>query len=111
MGGEDLEFIRRAMASDMRLLYVPQMRQLHVLEHERMKTLYMMKKSYLRSYSAISMRGESSGANIILSLLRKLATHLLQVMTSFNSSRRFYWLMRFAATMGELRGQFHPSPN
>jgi len=111
MGGEDLEFIRRAKAAGTRLLYSPRMRQFHLLEYERMKTLYMMRKSYLRSFSSVTMRRQDGGANIALSLLRKLASHLLRVCTSLDSSRRFYWLMRFAAAMGELRGQFQPKPD
>ena len=108
MGGEDAEFIDRARAAGIRILYSPRMRQYHLLEHERMKTLYMMKKSYLRSYSSVSVR-EHEG--IALSILRKLLSHLWHILSSLDGRRRFYWLMRFAATMGELRGQFQPKRN
>ncbi|WP_371132727.1 glycosyltransferase family 2 protein [Methyloversatilis sp.] len=106
MGGEDIDYIRRALQDGCRLLYVPGLRQRHLLEPERMTTRYMMRKCFLRSYSSILIHGGAEGIRMVPSLLRKGVTYTLHAAFSTNRDRRFYWLMRLAATAGEMRAQF-----
>ena len=82
------------------------MRQRHLLEPERMTTRYMMRKCFLRSYSSILIHGGAEGVRMLPSLLRKGFTYTLHAAFSRNRDRRFYWLMRLAATAGEMRAQF-----
>lgn len=107
MGGEDHDYIRRALAHGYRLLYVPSLRQKHLLESERMTRMYMMRKCFLRSYSSVLLNGTTGGLRTLPSMLRKGFSHGVRALFSRHRDQRFYWLMRLAATAGELRGQFH----
>lgn len=107
MGGEDHDYIRRALAHGYRLLYIPALRQRHLLEPDRMTTAYMMRKSFLRSYSSVITQDSTGGLRTLPSMLRKVFLHGVRALLSRHRDQRFYWLMRLAATAGELRGQFH----
>lgn len=107
LGGEDHDYIRRALSQGYRLLYVPTLKQRHLLEHERMTTRYMMRKCFLRSYSSVIVHDDADGFRALPSMLRKGFFHGVRAMLSRHRDQRFYWLMRLAATAGELRGQFH----
>lgn len=105
MGGEDIEFVKRAMQTGARILYVPSIRQKHAVEAERMATLYMMRKSYLRSLSNVMLNSDQLiGIRPYMAL--KLMQYALQVLISLSSNRRFYYLIRLAAAFGEMRGAF-----
>ena len=106
LGGEDHDYIRRALDQGYRLLYVPSVRQRHLLEPERMTTRYMMRKCFLRSYSSVIIHTEVCGFRALPSMLRKGFSHGVRALLSRHRDQRFYWLMRLAATAGELRGQF-----
>jgi len=104
MGGEDVNFVNRAIDSGIRILYIPGMRQLHTLDRQRMAFGYMLKKSYSRSFSSISISSSHTPVNE-LSLLRKMLTYIIRGTFCLNSNQRFYWLIRLAAAYGEFRGQ------
>ncbi|AFL75877.1 glycosyltransferase family 2 protein [Thiocystis violascens] len=101
MGGEDIEFLQRCLAHGHRILYMPTLRQLHVIEQERMCKRYMLRKSYLRSFSSQRMQSSPHGLQPYMFL--KLLKHGLNALLTLNASRRFYYLMRLAATFGELK--------
>lgn len=103
MGGEDIEFVRRAIRHGARIMYVPSIRQRHAVEDERMATRYMMRKSYLRSLSSVKMDTSPSGS-VRPYMFWKLAQFALLAMISLRASHRFYYLIRLAAAFGELRG-------
>ena len=105
MGGEDIEFVRRALRNGARIMYVPTLSQKHVVEAERMATLYMMRKSYLRSLSHVMMEPAAPGG-VRPYMLWKPTQFAMLALTSLGASRRFYYLIRFAAAFGELRGAF-----
>lgn len=113
MGGEDIEFVRRAMQAGARILYVPSLRQKHAVEDDRMATGYMMRKSYLRSLSNVMM-DTSPPERIRPYMFWKPAQFALLALTSPRASQRFYYLIRLAAAFGELRGalskQLFPKP-
>lgn len=105
MGGEDIEFVRRAMQVGARILYVPSIQQKHAIEAERMATFYMMRKSYLRSLSNVMME-QSTPRGVRPYMIVKTLQYALHALISLRSSHRFYYLIRLAATLGEVRGQF-----
>jgi len=105
MGGEDLEFLRRAMHSGMRIQYIPALQQKHAVVKSRMATLYMMRKSYLRSLSSVITK-ESASRRLRPYMLWKPAQLALLALFSIKAKHRFYYLIRLAASYGELRGAF-----
>ena len=109
MGGEDIEFVKRALRQGAHIMYVPAIRQKHAVEHSRMSTPYMMRKSYLRSLSNVML--QQTPGHIRPYMFWKLGKFALLALASFNGSRRFYYLIRLAATYGELRGNFARQSN
>ena len=103
MGGEDIDFVRRAVQAGARILYDPTIRQKHAVEAERMATLYMMRKSYLRSLSNAMMNTDAP-RSVRPYMVIKVAQHALLALFSLRGSHRFYYLIRLAAAFGELRG-------
>ena len=108
MGGEDIDFVKRALQAGARILYDPAIRQKHAVEAERMATPYMMRKSYLRSLSNVMM-SVNAPSGVRPYMLLKLVQHALLALFSLRGSHRFYYLIRLAAAFGELRGAFNKS--
>ncbi len=108
-GGEDLEFVRRALRKGEKILYVPHILQLHQVFSENLRLSYLVKKAYHRSTAAYQFSGENSSGNsnhgIPGYLLRQAITRLLIAAVSFNPNARRYYLVRFAATLGEIKGR------
>ncbi len=107
MGGEDHDFIQRCLARGVRILYVPGLKQLHALEPERMRTGYMLRKSYLRSLSARRMSGEPA-RGLRPYLVLKPLQYGLSALFTLDGNRRFHYLVRTAAALGELRAALDP---
>lgn len=103
MGGEDIDFVKRALQAGARILYDPAIRQKHAVEAERMATPYMMRKSYLRSLSNVMLHVDAP-RGVRPYMILKLVQHALLALLSFRGSQRFYYLIRLAASFGELRG-------
>lgn len=101
MGGEDHEFLARCLAQGVRILYLPTLRQLHAIEPERMRTSYMLRKSYLRSLSARRMNG-APREGLRPYLLVKPVQYGLKALFTLNANRRFHYLIRMSAALGEL---------
>lgn len=102
MGGEDHEFLTRCLAQGVRIRYLPTLRQLHAIEAERMRTGYMLRKSYLRSLSSQRMQG-AAPQGLRPYMLVKPVQYGLNALFTLNRNRRFYYLIRLAAALGELR--------
>lgn len=102
MGGEDIEFVIRAQSAGARILYEPSIRQKHAVEAERMATLYMMRKSYLRSLSNMLMSANAP-RSVRPYMVLKLGQYALLALFSLRGSHRFYFLIRLAAVFGEMR--------
>jgi arylsulfatase A-like enzyme/GT2 family glycosyltransferase len=101
-GGEDSEYVLRAMARGLCCRYVPAMVQHHYVDTERLKLGYLIRKSYQRTRSSSRIHGRG---NIPLYMWRKLAEYGFQSIFSVSwAKRRFYWI-RLAAAMGEMRGR------
>jgi GT2 family glycosyltransferase len=108
-GGEDIEFVRRALKKGEEILYVPSIMQLHQVFSENLRLPYIIRKAYLRSTAAYRFSGgHLSGINkhgIPGYLFRQALSRLLRAAVSFNPNARRYYLVRFAATLGEINGR------
>lgn len=101
-GGEDSEYVLRAMTRGVRCQYTPDMVQHHYVDTERLKLGYLLKKSFQRTRSTSRIHGNG---RVPLYMWRKLAEYGFHGVFSLSwSKRRFYW-MRIAATFGELQGR------
>ena len=105
-GGEDHDFIKRAREAGARIYYDPHIRQSHILQHERLTWSYMMRKSYHRSYGNFLLQNAHGPRPY---MLRLSGLHLLRAITSIDSKRRFYYWIRFAAVLGELKASLDHS--
>lgn len=101
-GGEDHEFLQRAVDAGFHLRYLPAARQLHAIDAERTRTSYILKKSYLRSRSSFLVDPPVPGPRPYM--LRKILSHALGAALTLNADRRFYLMVRTAASVGELVG-------
>ena len=63
-GGEDLEFIRRALKHGERLIYIPEILQYHQVDKNKLALKYLIKKAYYRSMAAYQMNDKKSSGPI-----------------------------------------------
>ena len=101
-GGEDSEYVLRALTRGASCQYVPGMMQYHYVDTERLKLGYLLKKAYQRTRSTSRIRGNG---RVPLYMWRKLAEYGFHGIFSFSwARRRFYWV-RTAAALGEVQGR------
>jgi len=101
-GGEDSEYVLRAMIRGIRCQYTPDIVQHHYVDIDRLKLNYLLKKSFQRTRSTSRIQGNG---RIPLYMWRKLAEYGLHSVFSRSwAKRRFFW-MRTAAALGELQGR------
>jgi arylsulfatase A-like enzyme/glycosyltransferase involved in cell wall biosynthesis len=101
-GGEDSEYVLRAMTRGERCQYAPDIVQHHYVDTERLQLGYLLKKSYQRTRSTARIHGSGS---VPLFMWRKLAEYSFHSVFSLSwAKRRFYWV-RTAAALGEIRGR------
>ena len=101
-GGEDSDYVLRAMGRGVRCQYTPDMVQYHYVDAERLKLSYLLKKSYQRTRSTARIHGNG---RVPLYMWRKLAEYGFHSLFSLSwAKRRFYWV-RSAAALGELEGR------
>jgi len=101
-GGEDSEYVLRAMARGVRCQYTPDMVQHHYVDTERLKLGYLLKKGYQRTRSTSRIHGNG---RVPLFMWRKLAEYSFHSLFSLSwAKRRFYWV-RTAAALGEVQGR------
>jgi GT2 family glycosyltransferase len=103
-GGEDQEWVRRAIAAGARLQYVPAIVQHHYVDHERLRLSYLLRKAYERSASVARMASEATSAGLPPYLFRKSMQHSLLAATALSTPRRRFHLVRAAASLGEIKG-------
>jgi glycosyltransferase involved in cell wall biosynthesis len=101
-GGEDSEYLKRALDRGEAVLYLPSILHYHHVDLERLRLGRLMRLSYQRSRA--SARLHHAGAGEPLFLWRKLAQHLLAAILGPTATRRRYYLVRSAAALGEIRG-------
>lgn len=104
-GGEDSDFMGRALAAGETLQYVPEVVQHHYVDLRRLRLNYLLRKSYQRSL-AVTWLGRTSPRFPPRYLWRKLATYLWRTATSLYWPRTRFYLVRTAAVLGELAAYF-----
>ena len=102
-GGEDSDFVQRALQGGERLRYCPDIVQYHYVDAKRLTLSYVIRKAYERSRAVTLVRAEQRGS-IPKYFFRKLAGHLLGSLLSLYWPERRSHLVRAAATLGEMRG-------
>jgi hypothetical protein len=102
-GGEDSEFLKRALDRGEPLLYLPAIRQYHYVDLARLRLGRLLRLSYQRSRASARLH-RREGTGVPLYLWRKLAEYLLPALFSLNAGRSRFYLVRSAATLGEIRG-------
>lgn len=101
-GGEDSEYVLRAMHRGVRCQYTPDMVQHHYVDTERLRLGYLLKKSFQRTRSTSRIHGNG---RVPLFMWRKLAEYGFHGLFSLSwARRRFYWI-RTAAALGEVQGR------
>ena len=105
-GGEDTEYMLRALRAGERLWYVPQIVQHHHVDLDRLALRYVMRKAYQRSASAVALHGAGAAdqEGVPLYLYRKLAGYAGAALLALGSARRRFYLVRSAAALGEMAG-------
>lgn len=101
-GGEDSDFVLRALTAGERLHYAPGIVQYHYVDLERFRLRYIVQKGYQRSRSAA--RVHHSGAPVPRYMWRKMAGYIAAGLLSLSWPRARFYLVRFASALGELRG-------
>ncbi|MBU4500484.1 MAG: glycosyltransferase, partial [Gammaproteobacteria bacterium] len=101
-GGEDHDFLKRATDKGYAIRYLPSVRQLHAIDAERMSTPYTLRKSFVRSRAHFLIRHD--GHRPRLYMFRKVMGHLGSAAFTRNADRRFFYMVRLAASLGELAG-------
>jgi len=101
-GGEDSEYVLRAMSRGVRCQYTPDMVQHHYVDTERLKLGYLLKKSYQRTRSTSRIHGNG---RVPLFMWRKLAQYGFHSLFSLSWARRRFFWMRTAAALGEVHGR------
>ncbi len=101
-GGEDSEYVLRAMARGVRCQYQPAMVQYHYVDNERLRVGYLLKKSYQRTRSTSRIHGNGK---VPLYMWRKLAEYSFHSVFSVSWARRRFFWMRTAAALGEVQGR------
>ncbi|MDB4409753.1 glycosyltransferase, partial [Gammaproteobacteria bacterium] len=101
-GGEDTDFVVRALDTKAELLYIPDVKQYHYVDPARLRLAYLLKKSFQRSRA--SVQTVKQHARIPLYMWRKLAEYVFHAVFSLRWSKTRFFLVRIAATLGEIRG-------
>jgi glycosyltransferase involved in cell wall biosynthesis len=99
-GAEDIEWVKRGLALGAHLYYAPRMIQYHYVEEDRLRTNYIVRKAFIRSSSIARIEGVRPA----LYMVRKIFGYLSSAAFSFDSARRRFYLVRLAASLGELHG-------
>ena len=107
-GAEDIVWVRRALALGEPLLYVPPATQYHYVDATRLRLGYVMRKAYERTASTMRVAPEVGAADPLpLYMIRKVLGYAAHATFSISADRRRYYLVRTAASLGELRGFLH----
>ncbi|MBK1707993.1 glycosyltransferase family 2 protein [Marichromatium gracile] len=104
-GAEDIEWVKRAVASGAPLHYVPGMCQYHYVEADRMTLGYVLRKAYERSASTLRIApSEHPHRWPPRYMLRKVVGYGLRALFALDWPARRFYLTRLAAALGEIKG-------
>jgi hypothetical protein len=104
-GAEDQEWVLRAIATGVVVQYVPGIVQYHYVDQTRLRTSYLIEKAYERSASTVRLAGVSRRGGIVPAyMVRKAAQYGLAAVFASNGQRRRFYVVRLAASLGEIKG-------
>jgi GT2 family glycosyltransferase len=104
-GAEDIEWVKRAIATGAILQYDPSVLQYHYVDQERLRYSYLARKAYLRSSSIMRISPElGTGRRVPLYMYRKAGTYLIAALGALANEKRRFYLVRLAAALGEIDG-------
>lgn len=104
VGGEDSEFLRRARNQGEQILYAPEIIQYHYVDHDRLKLWNLLQLAYQRSRCITEIHKDlSSNQKVPLYMWRKLFEYLFKSISTFKINKVRFYLVRIAATLGEIR--------
>jgi GT2 family glycosyltransferase len=101
-GGEDTEFVLRALNAGEQLFYIPDVIQYHYVDAARLRLGYLLRKSFQRSRA--SVQTGQTHARVPLYMWRKLAEYVFHAIFSLKWAKKRFFLVRIAAALGEIRG-------
>jgi GT2 family glycosyltransferase len=101
-GGEDTDFVLRALNTGEQLIYIPEVLQYHYVDPARLRLGYLLRKSFQRSRAGVKTR--HAHARIPLYMWRKLAKYSFHAVYSLQWDKTRFFLVRIAAVLGEMRG-------
>lgn len=102
-GSEDIDWVLRALALGARLQYAPGVVQHHYVDGERLKLGYLLTKAYERTASTVRVH-QGEAVAVPLYLYRKMFGYLFSALTAWSRARRRFYLVRLAASLGEIKG-------
>jgi len=102
-GAEDIDWMLRAYALGAKVQYVPEVIQHHYVDAERLKLRYLLVKALERTASTVRVRNDYDG-RIPLYMYRKVFGYFLSALTAWSQARRRFFLVRLAASLGEIKG-------
>ncbi len=103
MGGEDSDYVKRLLISGATLIYSPDITQYHYVDPKRLTLRFLITLSFQRS-RAITLVHNPQRAPIPRYIWRKLFNYSAHILFSFSLQKKRFYLMRFAATLGEAAG-------
>jgi GT2 family glycosyltransferase len=101
-GGEDTDFVLRALNTGEQLLYIPDVKQYHYVDPARLRLAYLIRKSFQRSRAGVQTGQRHT--RIPLYMWRKLGAYVFHAVFSVQWAKTRFYLMRIAAVLGEIRG-------
>ncbi len=105
IGGEDSEFLKRAVNQGEDVLYNPEIIQFHFVDQDRLKLRNLLQLAYQRSRCITMMeRNSTSNDGVPLYMWRKFFTYCFNAMTTFKKNEVRCYMVRIAATLGEIKG-------
>ncbi len=106
-GAEDIAFVGRLLDQGLPLWYIPDALQYHHVDPARLRLGYVVRKAYQRARDTRLARPHQGGRRWLGApryLFPQLAGHAWRAATALHMDRRRHYLVRAAATLGEIRG-------
>jgi arylsulfatase A-like enzyme/glycosyltransferase involved in cell wall biosynthesis len=100
-GGEDTEYMLRALRQGERLVYEPRIVQYHYVDKTRLRLGYLMKKAFQRSQASVRF-SRHAGRGVPPYAWRKLLGYGAQTVFSTSWAKTRFYLVRCAASLGEI---------
>ncbi len=101
-GGEDSEYVLRALDLGARCRYDPSIVQHHYVDTERLRLGYLIRKGFQRTRSTSRIHGTG---RVPFYMWRKLFEYSLQTVFSVSWAKTRFYCVRTAAALGELMGR------